>query len=234
MTTTLPPLLEPLVPDLVWRRVHHMGQAGIHFLTHMTVVRLGDGGLWLHSPVPLEAELKAEIDALGPVRWIVAPNLGHHFYVGPWLQAYPEAIGVGAPGLREKRPDLRLTRTLSATPEPEWAADFEQVLVRDLAIINETVFFHKASRSLILTDLMSDFRRDIRGLVRWLAMRTVWSAGKLSVPWVLRRGLKRRAGFREDIEKISAWPFERILLTHEGVVSADAKGQWRQALQFLE
>ncbi|MFC4158758.1 DUF4336 domain-containing protein [Chitinimonas lacunae] len=225
--------LTPLVPGLIWRRAHAMRGLGIDFLTHMTVVKLRSGGLWIHSPVRFDEALKAEIDQLGPVRCIVAPNKGHHCYAGPWLTAYPEAVGVGAPDLAKKRPDLRLSRVLSSTPEPEWAEDFEQVLVRGVPQINETVFFHRSSRSLIITDLMSNFRPGGNWLRR-MAMRTLWSSDKLSVPLVVRLMLRDRAGFREDVARISAWPFERILLTHEMTIEQNAAAQWRQALAFLD
>jgi hypothetical protein len=40
----------------------------------MTVVRLADGGLFIHSPVSLDGALRAAVDALGPVTAIVAPR----------------------------------------------------------------------------------------------------------------------------------------------------------------
>ena len=46
----------------------------------MTVIRLPDGGLLLHSPTRSTPGLRAEMDALGPVRAIVAPNLAHWMY----------------------------------------------------------------------------------------------------------------------------------------------------------
>ena len=48
---------------------------GFEFGTRMTVIRLGSGELFLHSPIPINERLKAEIDALGGVKYIVAPNM---------------------------------------------------------------------------------------------------------------------------------------------------------------
>jgi hypothetical protein len=44
---------------------------GLHIGTRMTVVKLRSGGLLLHSPVEMTEKLRAEVDALGPVRHIV-------------------------------------------------------------------------------------------------------------------------------------------------------------------
>ena len=42
------------------------------------MVKLSDGSLWVHSPVNLDPELKAAMDALGPVKHIVTPNFEHN------------------------------------------------------------------------------------------------------------------------------------------------------------
>src|SRR3954463_6820345 len=94
---------------------------GIAVGTRMTIVRLDDGALWLHSPVRPTPELRAAADALGPVRWLIAPNRWHHLYVGDWQAAYPAAQIYGAPGLAKKRPDLTMAGVLDETAPPGWA-----------------------------------------------------------------------------------------------------------------
>ena len=61
------------------------------FPTRMTIVRLADGGLWVHSPTELSASLRGEVDALGRVRHLVAPNRIHYWWMEEWLAAYPGA-----------------------------------------------------------------------------------------------------------------------------------------------
>lgn len=67
----------------------------IPFPTRMTVVRLTTGELWCHSPIELTEQLKAQIDALGPVRHLVSPNKIHYAYIAAWAEAYPDAIASG-------------------------------------------------------------------------------------------------------------------------------------------
>ena len=119
----------------------------------MTVVRLSDGALWLHSPVPADAETRAAVDAIGPVRWLVAPNKFHHFYLGDWARAYPEAAVCGAPGLPAKRRDLRFQHELVPDAPPPWGEDVLAQPVGGVPLLNELVFFHPRSRTLIFTDL---------------------------------------------------------------------------------
>ena len=72
------------------------------FPTRMTVVRVADGGLWLHSPTELSPSLESEVDALGRVRYLVAPNRIHYWWVGKWLAAYPDAMTYAAPGVQQQ------------------------------------------------------------------------------------------------------------------------------------
>ena len=79
---------------------------GIEVGTRMTVIRLADGSLLLHSPVSLDHGLRRELDSIGRVRFTVAPNRVHHLHAGEVAEAYPEARLWVAPGLERKRPDL--------------------------------------------------------------------------------------------------------------------------------
>src|SRR5687767_13093539 len=82
---------------------------GLETGTRMTVVELGGGGLFVHSPVALDSALEAQVRALGPVEVIVAPSRFHHLSVGPWMERFPEAAVHCCPGLEKKRPDVRWT-----------------------------------------------------------------------------------------------------------------------------
>lgn len=62
------------------------------FPTRMTVIRLGDGDLFIHSPTPLLPELAEELERwAGHPRWIVGPNRLHYWWIPDWHSAYPQA-----------------------------------------------------------------------------------------------------------------------------------------------
>src|SRR6185369_5835835 len=87
-SAAMPAPLRALAPDL-W--VADRGQTfyGLPVGTRMTVIRLADGSLLLHSPVELDAGLRQELDAVGHVRYVVAPNRVHHLYAGRVAESYP-------------------------------------------------------------------------------------------------------------------------------------------------
>jgi hypothetical protein len=115
--------LRELVPDRLWTRQMPLRLFGVELGTRMSVVRLSDegGGLWLHSPIALDRPLREELNALGRVRFVVCPNMGHHMFAGEYFGAYPDASFYAAPGLPQKRPDLSFNAVLGDVPELGWA-----------------------------------------------------------------------------------------------------------------
>lgn len=150
-------MLTPIAPG-IWYAQRGLVVAGIAATTRMTVIQLAGGGLWLHSPVLLDDTLRAALDAIGPVQYIVAPNKTHHLFAKKALAMYPQATLFGAPGLPDKRPDLTPMTLLAASAPAAWANDIDQVFIGGIPIVNETVFFHRASGSAIFTDVCQIWR----------------------------------------------------------------------------
>ncbi|MDJ0895453.1 MAG: DUF4336 domain-containing protein [Alphaproteobacteria bacterium] len=144
------------------------------FPTRMTVIRLGSGDLFLHSPTKLDPSLKSEIDALGPVRHLVSPNMIHNLHIEAWGAAYPEAVKWASPGVRV-RVDYAFDRDLGEEPDPAWSADVDQRIVHGSRVMEEVVFFHRPSRTLILADLIENF--DLARVPDWYQRLLVRLAG---------------------------------------------------------
>jgi len=136
--------LRELVPDRLWTCQMPLRLFGVELGTRMSVFRLSDegGGLWLHSPIALDRPLREELNALGRVRFVVCPNMGHHMFAGEYFGAYPDASFYAAPGLPEKRPDLPFNAVLGDVPELGWAKDLDQALFRGNQMVREVVFCH--------------------------------------------------------------------------------------------
>src|SRR2546423_388073 len=107
----IPPMLIEIDRDL-WVCEQPLKFLGVEVGCRMTLARLPGNQLLLPSPVRPDAALRAEVDTLGAVRWVIAPNRFHHLFVGHWLAAYPNAQAYAAPGLPKKRPDVRFAAVL--------------------------------------------------------------------------------------------------------------------------
>ena len=213
-------MLQSIAPNL-WHVQHGFSALGIAITSRMTVVRFDDGRLWLHSPVPLSAPVREQLALLGDVAFIVAPNKMHHLFAGEAAKAFPAAQLYGAPGLAEKRPRLRNLNTLVPAIDPGWASDLDQVFAAGFPLANETVFYHKASRTVIMTDLCQWWTGELNVPAKLYAGITGVRSG-LAVPRTIRAGVRDPAAFAASARSILAWPFERLIVAHDAIVDTGA------------
>jgi len=160
--------------DAIWIKEYPIHFAGTRFNSRMTIVRLASGGLFVHSPCEIDAHTKSAIGELGEVAFIVAPGSYHHLYVPSAQEAFREAETFICPGIERKRPEIEFDWLLGDRPDPRWEADFEQVLVRGNRFIWEVAFFHKATRTLLLVDLIENFTDQTEDVN--LALELWWKA----------------------------------------------------------
>lgn len=219
------------IADNLWVEARPLRFWGIETGTRMTVVRLADGGLFVHSPVALQAETRKAVDALGPVKAIVAPSLFHHLGVRAWTRAYPDADAFACPGLERKRGDLNWSGVLGDEPEAVWRGEISQVFFGARAFENEVVFFHRASRTLICADALFNLGGHPSRLTRVVA----WLIGNrkpgatLLERWIIRN----RAAAREQVDRMLAWNADRIVLAHGDIIETGGHEVLRRAYAWL-
>jgi hypothetical protein len=205
---------------------------GLPVGTRMTVIRLGGGRLLLHSPVALDPELRRQLDALGQVRFAVAPNRLHHLYAGGVAQAYPGTRLWVAPGLERKRPDLVFEAVLTDEAPEEWRGEVDQTFFRGRPYENEVVFFHRASRTLVLCDLAFNIGPRAAPLTR-LLMRLIRSYGRLGPSTLDPLLIRDRRAARESLERILTWDFDRIIVSHGDVLESGGHEILRRGYSWL-
>lgn len=207
---------------------------GFRYPTRMAVIRLADGGLLVWSPVALDDALRQAIDALGPVRCLVAPNALHHVFLGEWRRAYPEALTFAAPGLREKRRDIAFDGVLGDGAPAAWAGEIDQVVLRGNLITTEVVFFHRRSRTVLFCDLLQQLPRDwFNGWRAIVARLDLMVGSEASVPRKFRLAFIDRRAARDGLERILSWPFEKVLMAHGEPIAADGQMAVRRAFRWL-
>lgn len=205
---------------------------GLAIGTRMTVIRLTDGGLFLHSPSPLSSELCAELEALGPVKCIVAPNKIHHLYVSDYATAFPDADRYAAPGLEKKRSNLDFHYVLEPAAPAAWSGQIEQVCVQGCDYISEVVFFHPASRTLLLTDMAFNVQHtDSVWTKVWLKLNGAYQ--KFGPSRMVRALIRDRAAARRSLDEILRWDFDRVIVTHGIVLQRSGKRMVRAAFDWL-
>jgi hypothetical protein len=177
-------------------------------------------------------ELRAAVDALGQVRFVVGPNRWHHLYVGDWQAAYDGAEAWGAPGLAKKRPDLALTGVLGDTAPAGWAGQIDQLARQGAPIMGEVVFLHRKSRSLVVSDTAHNFGDGTPAGTRFFfSLLGGWRGFRTTL--MDRVVVKDRAAARASLERVLAWDFDRIVVCHGAVLPSGGKDALRRAYDWL-
>ena len=206
----------------LWSIEYPLRSFGIQIRTRMTVIRLGDGSLFLHSPIPLTKQLQGRLEVLGPVRYVVSPNKFHHLFMGDYPRAYPNVRLYASPGLVEKRLDLRFQDILKNFPEPEWKNDLDQTIFSASWLMEEVIFFHRLSRTLILTDFCFHVPAQASLIFKMIGkMAGVYK--KFGPAPFLKWTTKDRISVRRSLEKILTWDFDRILIAHGPGIETNGK-----------
>jgi hypothetical protein len=214
--------------DGIWTVTFPFKVLAFEIDTRTTIVRLPDGALWVHSPGELSDSLAEEVSKLGEVGHIIAPSKIHHLFVMEWKARWPKALIHLAPGLPEKRTDIPCDSVLGDVPRPEWAGVIDQVSVQGFPRTNEVAFFHRTSRTLILTDLL-EYARHGRGVVDTLFWKAAGVLGKPGRSILGKMLMKDRVAARRGIDTILEWNFNRVLLAHRDSVDVGGKEVMRRA-----
>jgi hypothetical protein len=199
----------------------------------MTVVRLGNGELLVHSPIHLTPTLKAQLDTLGPVRHLLAPNLDHYLFVRDYLEPYPDARRYAAPGVARKLPGVHFDVVLEY-PEtvPAWQDTLEQRYFRSSAELQELVLFHVATRTLITADLAFNVQAS-HGILSGVLLRLNDSYKTFGPSRVCRRLITAPRLARADVDSILALAPDRIVVSHGDVLWTDGGAALRRGYDWL-
>jgi uncharacterized protein DUF4336 len=214
-------VLRSLGPGIWDSRCHLQTMGPLWVPRRMSVIRLASGDLLLHSPNPLGPELQRSLEELGRVRYLIAPSLMHAGFLEDYLAAFPEAKLYAAPGLSSLEPGLAVEAELgdedsgSGLPASQspWADDIDQVLTEGVPRLNEVAFFHRPTRTLILTDYAHNVGSDNPWLTR-VVFRAIRGYGRLGPTRYFRSLVEDPGAVWRSIERIARWDFERVLVCH--------------------
>ena len=207
--------------------------AGFHYPTRMAIIRLSGADLFIWSPVALTDELQREIETLGQVSHIIAPNSLHHVFLQEWIDAYPDAKVYAAPGLVEKRTDIGFDGTLSDTPDPNWVREIDQVVFTGNAITTEVVFFHRTSGTVLFTDLLQQLPRGwYSGWRSIIAKLDLMTGPEPTVPRKFRMAFRDKAALSRAIEQVKSWEPQAVTMTHGTPVTEDATKYLERAFSW--
>lgn len=211
------------IADGVWGIEESLSIApGMRMPARATVLRLANGDVVLHSPLRLDDATASEIEKLGPVKGIIAPNTVHWMFARAAKERFPEAALYGAPGLEKKLGEF------IPLPADGFVADgLRSFLVAGAPKMNEHVFLF--GKTLLVTDLVMNMHRDYSALMSiFLRINGVHNRFAHSRMWKMMGA--DAAAMAQSLAVISNWDFERIVPAHGDVKEDDARADFRRVL----
>ncbi len=184
---------------------------GVVFPAKTTVIETVEN-LYIISPGPLKDRLEAISNVQKRIHFI-APNNFHHFFLPKMKEVFPEAKFYGNKRVeRISKIDLHPIVELNEL-------EFQKILGNEL--LGEYVFFHNDSKSLIVTDLIFNFRHKMNLPTKLTTFLAGTNKG-LAISRVLKMTTDDRFLMRKSIEKLLQFPFEKVIINHgEDITRAD-------------
>lgn len=212
MTTTASP--DPLAEGL-WTLEGRFTTMGLPISSRTTLVRLADGSLAVVNPGPLPAAAERAVAALGRPSVLICPNRFHHLFAADWKRAWPQARLWAAPGLAEKEPALPVDAVLGRDAPGPWAAELEPLPIDGMPRLAEWWFFHAATETLVVTDVLARVGPRQPWFLRLWAGLNGSRGGRLAVPhWLRAVLLKDRAAAGRSMAAALARGPRRLVVAH--------------------
>ncbi|MGB3311855.1 MAG: DUF4336 domain-containing protein [Nodosilinea sp.] len=224
----------------LWVAEQPLRYFGLSVGTRMTVIRLAGDKLVVISPIQPSESLVNELGELGTVAHIIAPNLYHYRFAADVKAAYPGATFWATSRLRGKKPELPIDRAIAPSPDSPWPG-LEYLLFDGFKTLgpsgpdplDEWVFFHCASRTLILTDTAFCFDESSPWLTQ-LATKIVGGYKSLSPSLLERIATTETEKVKAAVEQVLRWDFEQVIVAHGRIVEQGGKETFKRAYeQFL-
>lgn len=199
----------------------------------MTVARLTNGDLFVHSAIRLAPADISWLSSLGSVRWIVAPNK-FHCSDAPWMAGqFPEA-SLYVPGCKMSAFTSQGLRPHNLTVEfpSDIAGELERLPMQGTRM-EESAFIHHRSRTLILCDLamnMEDVFSGIEGaFMRWNGVGGRFGVTRLTKLFFTTDKRALVASYRRLLEH----DFDRVIVNHGAVLETGGRELLAQSVAEL-
>ena len=200
---------------------------GIDFKRNVTLLRLGDGRLIIHSSAPFTEQDVANIRHFGQPAWMVDATLMHDTFAKDGHYAFPDLPYLAPEGFAEAS---GVSVGSLCPPPSEWAGELDVFKLEGVRM-NEHAFYHRRSGTLIVADLFFSFPKDVQGWPRFFVRHFMRLPGLFGISVLFRRFVIRdKEAFKRSLKALLALDFERLVVAHSEPIEKDAKRVVEQAV----
>lgn len=209
---------------------------GFMFTTRMVVASVADGSIWINSPMSVPFDMLKRITELGPVRYLLGGTPRHFWRLAEWHTLFPDAQlwASRATPFTLRKGTLPLTGILEDEPPQAWKNEFDQLAFKGNPFIEEILFFHRQSRTVILDDLI-----QIHPMVKGKPFRNALfklegvTSPQGGVPLDIKLSFIHRTLARQSLQMLLSWDFDKLIIAHGPCIKTNAKAFVERAFQWL-
>lgn len=224
--------LSEIVGGRVWASERPVWFSGVRLRARTSIIKLDDGGLLVHSPAPPTAASRAQLAALGEVRWLVVPNAFHHLGTPAAAAAYPAATIVAPNSAAAKNRALRVDLDLHGPALTDAVPELARVPLDGVPFLDETLLYHRPTQTLFGADVV--LRADADDHWTWrIAARVTGCYQRLRVPPDVRKQVVDKAATARSLRALQELPVRRLVVAHAAVIDEEPVAQLIEAWRLV-
>ena len=199
----------------------------IDFARNVTLLRLRDGRVVIHSSAPFTPEDIAAIRGFGEPAWLVDATLLHDTFAKEGRTAFPHLPYLAPDGFTKAS---GIPTEPLGSPPLDWKDEID-VLKLDGNRMNEHALFHRRSATLVVADLFFSFPRETRGWARFFIRHIMRLPRLFGISVFFRMTISDRQAFKSSMKALLQWQFDRLVVAHREPLDKDAKPTVEQGLR---
>jgi len=200
---------------------------GIDFKRNVALLRLSDGRVVIHSTAPFTADDIAAIRRFGEPAWLVDATLMHDTFAKHGRVAFPDLPYLAPNGFNRAS---GITTEPLESPPSDWKGEID-VLKLDGNRMNEHVFFHRRSATLVVADLFFSFPSETRGWARFFVRHIMRLPRLFGISVFFRLTINDRQAFERSMKTLLQWNFERLVVAHREPIEKEARAAVERVLR---
>jgi hypothetical protein len=221
----------------IWVAKQPLQYFGLNIGTRMTVIRLANNELVVISPIPVNETIKTQLNEIGIVKNIISPNLFHYLFASDFKNLYSTATFWAGSGLKIKKPNLPIDKNLNDKGgifgnelEYIFFDGMKTITLSGFDSLNEYIFFHSVSQTLILTDTAFNFD-DSFPTVTKLVAKIIGGYNNLSPSLLEKIATTEKDKVKKSVEKVLHWDFKRVIMAHGSIIESNGKEKFKQGYE---
>lgn len=200
----------------------------VNLTARSTLVPLKNNKFVLISPVKFDESQRSELLRANPEA-IVSPSCFHHLFIRAAHDYLPEAKLYGAPGLQRKRADIKWDGILNENSWP-YQDELKAIFIEGAPKINEVVFYHRDSKTLIVTDLLFNLK-NMKSLPEKLVYGLMGTFNVPAVSRLVKLLTKDRKALKKSLKQVLELDFDRLVMAHGEIIPTGGKKIMTEALR---